>query len=142
MHNGMAKQIAIQRRRIIKDLLPDVCQIFPKSGANKTVVGGILFSDDPVARQYAGSATIPCRVDLSRAFRPDRLKVQATEVDEYNLELPADTLVEASDLVHIVNPNTNDTEIFEIRKKKDISNFDGTIECIIAVPGVDLDAHS
>ncbi len=134
--------MAILRKRIIKDLLPDVCQIFPKSGDNMQVVGGILISDDPVAREYNGSDIIPCRIDLSRAFRPDKLKVQATEVDEYNLELPFDMLVEATDLVHITNPNTSRVEVFEIRKKKDTSKFDGTIECIIAVPGADMDAHS
>lgn len=130
------------RERIIRDLLPDTCRIYPKSGANKTIVGGVLVSDNPVARQWRGREDIPCRADLSRAFRPDRLKVQMTEVDEYNLELPWDVVVEPSDLIHILNPHTNVTEIYQVRKRKNISAFDGTIECTIAVPGATFDAHA
>ena len=139
---NLLKQVAMQRKRIILDLLPDTCKIYPKVGANPHIVKGVLTSDPPVARQYKGSEIIPCRSDLSRAFRPDKLKMQATEVDEYNLELPADCIVEPSDLVHLTNPTTLQTEIFEIRKRKNVSLFDGTIECIIAVPGVNVDAHS
>lgn len=136
------KIVGILRERIIKDLLPDTCYIYPKSGANKTVVGGVLTSDAPVARVWRTLSAIPCRADLSRAFRPDRLKVQATEVDEYNIELPFDCVVEPSDLIHLVNPVTSATEIYEVRKRKDMSKFDGTIECIIATPGVEMDAYS
>lgn len=136
------KQVSILRERIIKDLLPDRCQIFPKAGANPVIVGGVLTSDAPEARVWRHRTSIPCRADLSRAFRPDRLKVQVTEVDEYNLELPFDVEVEPSDLIHLINPVTGSTEIYEVRKRKDMSRFDGTIECIIATPGVTMDAHS
>lgn len=141
------KIVKMQRDRIIKDLLPDRCQVFPQNGANVTIVGGIKRSDAPVARVWrtvhgVDIIDVPCRSDLSRAFRPDKLKVQATEVDEFNLELPYDMIVEATDLVKITNPTTNAIEIFEVRKRKNISAFDATIECIIAVPGVVLDAHS
>lgn len=136
------KIVQMQRDRILLDLLPDVCQIYPKSGANRSIVGGIMTSDEPEARTWRGGTDIPCRADLSRAFRPDKLKVQATEVDEYNLELPVDAIVEPSDLVHIMNPTTGKEEIYEVRKRKNVSAFDGTIECIIAEPGVGLDAHS
>lgn len=137
------KIVAIQREKIIKELLPDTCIIYPFSGANVTISGtGIVTSDAPVARTWRGTTVIPCRIDLSRAFRPDKLKVQATEVDEFNLELPFDAVAEPSDLVHITNPNTGQNEIFEIRKRKNLSAFDGTIECIIATPGVVLDGYS
>lgn len=141
------KIVNIQRNRIIKDLLPDRCQVFPKSGANKTVVGGVLRSDPPVARIWrtvnnVDIIDVPCRTDLSRAFRPDKLKVQATEVDEFNLELPYDMVVEPSDLIHIENPITHEIEVFEVRKRKNMSAFDATIECVIATPGVELDAHA
>jgi len=136
------KIVKILRERIIKDLLPDSCMIYPKSGANKVIVGGVMTSDTPVARVWRNKTTIPCRADLSRAFRPDKLKVQATEVDEYNLELPFDCSVEPSDLIHLINPITGATEIYEVRKRKDMSRFDGTIECVIATPGVKMDAYS
>lgn len=131
------KIVAIQRKRIIKDLLPDTCQIRPKTGTGRTIDGAGILHDTPAAlRQYAGSTTIPCRIDLSRAFRPDKLKVQATEIDEYNLELPFDMVVEPTDRVTI------GIEVFEIRKKKDLSLFDATIELVIAVIGAHTDADA
>ncbi len=141
------KIVKMQRDRIIKDLLPDRCQVFPKSGSNRTIEGGVIRSDAPEARVWrtinaVEIVDVPCRSDLSRAFRPDKLKVQATEVDEFNLELPYDMIVEPTDLIHLTNPNTNEIEIFEVRKRKNISAFDATIECVIAVPGVVTDAHS
>lgn len=137
------KIVAIQRERIIKDLLPDICRIYPFSGSGVTISGsGIRTTEAPVARTWRGKTDIPCRSDLSRAFRPDKFKAQATEIDEFNLELPFDVIAEPSDLVHITNPNTGVEEIFEIRKRKNLSAFDGTIECIIATPGVELDGYS
>lgn len=136
-----AKQIDILRERIIKDLLPDTCQIIPKVGANPVIVGGILTSDAPTPRVWRTLTDIPCRLDLSRAFRPDRLKVQVTEVDEYNIEFPFDVDVQPSDLVHVTDRHGT-LHIFEIRKRKTLSAFDGTVECIIAAPGIEMDAHS
>jgi hypothetical protein len=138
----LAKQVALQRKLIEKELLPDTCQIYPKSGANPTIVGGVLTTTAATPRTWRGVTTIPCRVDLSRAFRPDKLPVQAVSVDEYNLELPFDTVVEPTDLIYITNRSTGKVEIFEVRKRKAISAFDGTVECTITVPGADFDAHS
>lgn len=136
------KIVALQRKYINKHLLPDRCKIFPKVGANPVIVGGVLTSSPPVAKTYNGDSDIPCRIDLSRAFRPDRLKVQVTEVDEYNLELPYDVDVQPSDLIHLTDPRTSEVTIFEVRKRKNQSNWDGTVECVIAAPGTELDAHS
>ena len=138
----ITKIVAMQRDHIIKYLLPDTCKIYPKSGSNKVIVGGVLTSDAPAARVWRTLTDIPCRTDLSRAFRPDKLKAQITEVDEFNLELPWDVTVEPTDLIHITHPLTGDVEIFEVRKRKNLSNFDATVECTIAAPGVALDAHS
>lgn len=138
----LGKQIALQRRHIERELLVDTCQIFPKSGTSPTIVGGILTTAAPVARTWRGKSTIPCRVDLSRAFRPDKLPVQAVSVDEYNLELPYDAVVEPTDLIYITNRSTSKVEIFEVRKRKAISAMDGTVECTITVPGAEFDAHS
>lgn len=138
----LEKQVALQRRQIERELLIDTCQIIPKSGASPTIVGGILTTAAPQPRTWRGTTTIPCRVDLSRAFRPDKLPVQAVSVDEYNLELPHDAVVEPTDLIYITNRSTGKTEIFEVRKRKAISAFDGTIECTITVPGAEFDAHS
>lgn len=129
--------VLIQRARVLRDLLVDTCTITPKLGTSPTVSGGILHPGTVSNRQYNGSANIPCRFDLSRAFRPDRLKFQITEVDEYNLELPHDMVVEPSDI--ITHPNG---QRFEIRKVKDASNFDVTIECIIDAIGVVTDVNS
>lgn len=139
---NITKQVDMLRERIILDLLPDVCQIIPKVGANPQIIGGVLTSTAPVARVWRGVSDIPCRLDLSRAFRPDRLKVQATEVDEYNLELPFDAVVYPSDLVVVTDRSTGETVTLEVRKRKTLSAFDGSIECVVAVPGIEMDAHS
>ncbi len=137
---NIAKQVTRQRERIIKELLPDRCTITPKLGANPQVVGvGRLTSDAPEPRIWRGSTDVPCRIDLSRAFRPEKLKAQATEVDEFTLELPFDMVVYPTDIVRVVNPNTGRVERFEIRKKKDLSAFDATIECTIATLGLVID---
>lgn len=131
------KIVTIQRERIIKDLLPDTCQIRPKTGTSRTIDGAGILHDTPAAlRTWRTLTDIPCRIDLSRAFRPDKLKVQATEVDEYNLELPFDVTVEPTDRVFLGG------EVFEIRKKKDLSLFDATVELVVAVIGANTDADA
>lgn len=137
-----AKTVKMYRERIIKDLMPDRCKIYPLHGTGATIVDGVMVSADPAPRTWRGVIDIPCRADLSRAFRPDRLKAQALEVDEYNLELPFDMVVEPSDIVELIDPNSGDVLRFEIRKRKNLSAFDGSIECVIDVAGVGFDANS
>lgn len=140
---NMSHIVKIQRERVIRDLLPDRCKIYPKFGDNPTISGsGVFSSDPPKAREWRHKTEIPCRADLSRAFRPDKLKVQATEIDEFNLEVPYDVVAEPTDLVHIQRPSDGKTEVFEIRKKKDMSAFDATQEWIVVTTGVVLDAWS
>lgn len=129
-----AKQIAMQRQDVIKYLMPDVCQIYPKNQTGMTInSAGITVRGTQVAREWKSSTDIPCRADLSRAFRPDKLKNQTTEVNEYNLELPYDMVVTADDRVVVRGRN------FVIRKIKDASNWDVTIECVIEEISTDLD---
>lgn len=131
------KAIRLERAAVIKHLLPDTCKIYPRKGTS-TIIHGIARPDgDPNPRLWRGREDIPCRADLSRAFRPDRLKAQATEVDEYNLELPYDTVFDPSD--YIVIEKDGVINRFEIRKVKNISNWDVSIECIIDQTGTDLD---
>lgn len=131
------KIIDIERNMVILHLMPDTCKIYPRRAAS-TIVGGIERPvGDPDPRLWRGVEDIPCRVDLSRAFRPDRLKQQATEVDEYNLELPYDVEFEPSD--YIIIEHNDIVNRFEIRKIKNISNWDVSIECIIDQTGTNLD---
>src|SRR5258706_6837926 len=133
---NITKQIALERKFALKYLLPDTCKIYPLHNG-RTQDHGIITSTTAVAaRQWHGITTIPCRIDLSRAFRPDRLKQQATEVDEYNLELPIDLVFDPSDYV-VFNKDGVDHR-FEIRKVKNLSKWDVTIECIVDVAGVEI----
>jgi hypothetical protein len=131
-----AKQITLERAAVIKHLLPDRCKIYPRQGSG-TIVHGIFRPDgDANPRLWRGLEEFPCRADLSRAFRPDRLKTQATEVDEYNFELPFDAEFEPSDI--IINHNGRENH-FEIRKIKNISDWDVTIELILDQAGTNFD---
>lgn len=120
-----SQQITIQRERVIRDLFPDLCQIIPASGATVSIVGGVMTSTAPAARSWRNLTDIPCRLDIDRAFRPDKFKAQVTVVDEYTLELPFDVTVTASDDIIVRGRH------FTIRKIKNVSNWDVSIECIV-----------
>jgi len=131
----MANQVEWMRYHVERELLPDTCQVYPKTGANATISGpGILTSDTPAAKTWRGGTDIPCRPDLSRAFRPGRLKTQTSEIDEYNLELPYDAPIAPSDVVVL-----SDGRRYEILKVKAVSDWLVTIECLIEEIGVGLD---
>lgn len=119
------KKIAYIAKRIEKELLPDICTIEPAVVTGTISDAGILIKDAPVLRQYNGSTQIPCRVDISRSFRPEKGKVAAVVADEYNCEFPKDLTIETSDRVFV-----NGTE-FRIRKLKAMSEWDATKEALI-----------
>lgn len=126
--------LTLLREQTIRRLMPDRCQIMPGVGGNVTIDdSGVLHTDDPIPREWRGVTDIPCRFDLSRAFRPDKLKQQATMVDEFNLELPFDVTVEPGDKILIGGHQ------FEIRKLKNLSQWDITIEAVITETGTDYD---
>lgn len=131
------KIITIERAAVIKHLMPDRCKIYPRRNSSNIVNGINRPVGDPIARVWRGTDEIPCRVDLSRAFRPDKLKQQATEVDEYNLELPYDVSFQPTDYIVITKDGVENR--FEIRKIKNISEWDVTIECVIDQIGTELD---
>lgn len=119
--------ISVARERVIRDMMPDRCTVTPSVGATVVVSGvGIETSSPPTPRLWRGVTSIPCRVDFSRAFRPDGFRFQTTVADEYVLELPYDLIYAATDLVTI---NGLD---YQIRKTKDVSDWDVTIEVMIA----------
>jgi hypothetical protein len=135
------KAIALERKTIISQLMPDTCRIYPRTGG-VTQDHGITTPVPPTARTWrtvAGTPIldVPCRADLSRAFRPDKLREQATEVDEYNLELPFDMVFDPTDYIIITYKGLPNR--FEIRKVKDISNWDASIECVIDQSGTTFD---
>lgn len=128
------KQVAIIRERYISSLMPDTCQIVPSKGTSITFTdGGIPVQTDATAKLWRGISNIPCRADTSRAFRPDSLASQTAVVDEYNLQLPFDTSVDENDKV-IIGGN-----IFEIRKLKDLSEWDYTLEALIMKASIEID---
>ncbi len=107
---NIIKQITLQRKRVIRDILPDTCTLTPVDGSNMTIdSGGIPHFDTPVARTWVNpfvvgfvpTSTIPCRVDPSRSQQPDRTKVQTVVVDQYYLELPYNVTIDPTDRVEI-----------------------------------------
>lgn len=125
-HTHLTKQVQRERERYIQKLMPDTCQLVPSKGTAITITdAGYPIQTDPTAKLWRGITNIPCRVDISRAFRPDALPAQTVVVDEYNLQLPYDVTVDENDKVLIGD------EIFEIRKLKKISEWDYTVEALI-----------
>lgn len=131
--SSFLKQVDLQRTRIIRDLLPDICQITPASGSGVVISGGVMTSSAPALRTWRTLTDIPCRIDIDRAFRPDKFKAQVTVVDEYTLELPFDVTVVASDKITLRGRH------FTIRKIKNASNFDATVECIVTEVETSID---
>jgi hypothetical protein len=72
-------------------------------------------------------------MDIDRAFRPDKFKTQATTVDEYTLEIPVGVAVDDSDIVTVRGRQ------FFIRKIKNASNWDITLELTVVEVGTDVD---
>lgn len=81
---------------------------------------------------------IPCRLDASRAFRPEHMKFEVVTANEISLELPWDAPVVATDRVTVLN-RLGETRKFEIRKITEGSNNDGTIVCLIEEITADFD---
>lgn len=126
-------QVSTIRERVIRDLFPDTCTLTPMSGGSVVISGGVMTSATPTPRTWRNKTDVPCRMDIDRAFRPDKFKNQVTVVDEYTLELPFDATVEASDTV------TYQGRKFAIRKIKQGSKWDVTIECIVTEIETEID---
>ena len=126
MKTAIARQVDIQREIVITRLMPDTCEIIPTEGTVPDITGEGVYIDTPAtARLWRGLTTVPCRFDLSRAFRPAAHKQQTAVVDEFNLELPFDVVIDEND--HIVI----NSQRFEIMRLKNISAGDVTIEVLI-----------
>lgn len=101
VRQAMATAVANAQKRVLYTLLPDTCTIRPHvDDASYTIDRhGIATWDTPENRTYLDSENIPCRADHVRAFRPEELDFQATQVDEVELHLPHDLIVEEEDIV-------------------------------------------
>jgi len=121
-----ASSVARFRKETIERIFWDTCKLLPAIGTGRTITPAGSLSQTPAAyRTYSGLEDIPCRVDLSRGFRPGETKYEAVVIDNYNLELPWDVTIEEDDTVVI------GTEKFEIRKLKVASVGDITREALI-----------
>jgi hypothetical protein len=133
-HTHLTKQVALVRKYYIERLMPDTCQLIPSKGTSITITdAGIVQQTPAQPREWRTLTNIPCRVDVSRAFRPDALVSQTVVVDEYNLQLPYDVTVHEDDYV-IINGKT-----YEIRKLKQASEWDYTIEALIMKGSTQID---
>jgi len=123
---AITRQVAIQREIVIARLMPDTCQLIPTEGTVPDITGEGVYVDTPAtARVWRSLTSIPCRFDLSRAFRPAAHKQQTAVVDEFNLELPFDVVLDENDHVVIAGQS------FEIMRLKNISVWDVTVEALI-----------
>lgn len=127
------KHVRRQQERIIRDLMPDRCQLVPNLGSFTISGTGVVSQTTPAPREWRNVSDIPCRIFISRSFRNEKLKDQPTVANEYILELPFDAPVEASDRV-LINGRK-----YEIRKVKDQSAFDSVIELTIVEISTEYD---
>lgn len=128
------KQVNFARERYITALMPDTCRLTPSEGTNVTISPlGVATQTPATAKVWRGTSDIPCRIDVSRAFRPDTMDVQTTVVDEYNLQLPFDVNADENDIV------TFNGERYEIRKLKQASEWDYTVEALVMRVSADID---
>lgn len=141
MKNSVLKHIAIERKRVVEWLLPDLCQIIPSHGENAQISGaGIVTYDTPQPRTWRSLqgldvTDIPCRMTIERAFVPDKLQMQATVVSRYVLELPASM----RGIVHEADRVMKGGRKYEIRKISDQSEWDVTLEMTVVELSVDYD---
>lgn len=133
-HTHLTKQVALYREHYITRLMPDTCQLIPSRGTAIVITDAGYVTQTPATpKTWRATTTIPCRVDVSRAFRPDALVSQTVVVDEYNLQLPFDVDVDEDDLVHI------NGKVYEIRKLKKASEWDYTVEALIMKGSTQID---
>lgn len=139
---NLDKQVTLQRKRIIRDLLVDTCTITPTVGTNVSVdSGGIISYDTPIARTwvnpfipgFVATSVIPCRLDSSRSQQPDRLKVQTVVVDQYYLELPFNMVILQTDRI------VSNGHKYEITKLDKQGNLGLTLVAIITELSLEYD---
>lgn len=131
---AISNQVTSQREIVIARYMPGTCRIVPTKGTVPTITGaGIYQQTAPTPRVWRGLTNIPCRFDLSRAFRPATLRQQTAEVNEFNIELPYDVTIDEDD--HIVFNSEN----YEIRRLKDIGQWDVTVEALVMLVSSDFD---
>lgn len=136
------KQVMLQRKRVIRDLLPDRCTITPSAGVITVSASGVPVLAAPVARSWVNpfitgfepTTEIPCRVDPSRSQQPDRLKAQTVVVDQYYLELPYNVTIVPTDRV------TVNGHVYEIVKLDLQGNLSLTTVALITELSAVIDA--
>lgn len=113
------------QRKLIKNVLRDVCQVYPpaqhtinREGVRTSVVASS-------AKTYEGSSNIPCFVDVARAFIKDWMKFQDVVTDNYVIEVPADFDLDETDEI-VWNGDR-----FKIRKLMRAGELDVTTEALI-----------
>lgn len=109
-------------------LLPDRCTIETTGETYTRGPTGALTSN-PVMRLYQGSVNIPCRLDNSRSFRPEKLPNQEINANEYVLHVPRTVEIKPNDKVRVVVDGK--THVFEIRKRTALSEWRVTNEALI-----------
>lgn len=114
--------------RVERDLLPDRCEVETISGTPSVDPMGV-HTIQKIKITRNGSTLIPCRIDESRAFRPEQLPNQEINANEYVLTLPRDIYVKPNDKVLITRGSQ--THTFEVRKITSLSEWRIVTEALI-----------
>jgi hypothetical protein len=103
------------------NLLPSICKVRTPKPITEVDEMGVPVRGDVVYRTYADSEDIPCRIDPSRAFRPEYTPLQAIVADEYEVHFPVGFLPQHADIIE-----TADGRLMRIRKITEADTFDVT----------------
>lgn len=120
------KYIMRATAKIESTLFPDVCTIETVSGTPVRSPNGVV-TTPKVMREYKGSTDIPCRLDTSRSFKPEKLPAQEINANEYILHLPVEVIVKPNDIIAV----NGTSALFEVRKMNAISSWRVTNEALI-----------
>lgn len=112
-----ARHLSRQREFVTAKFLPDRCTFRPKASVTSVNVYGNPVTTPAALRTYNGSTSIPCRLDIARAFRPDQLKAQIITVDEYVFTLPFDFDFEHEDTIMV------GADEFKIKRVENLSEW-------------------
>lgn len=113
-HNDMIRKMIAER------MLPDKATIIDGTEVVEVDVTGVPVTQPRKIR----AENVPCRVDLTRAFRPDKLPDQLVVIDEFTVTFPYGTIVQHNDIVHVKG------DVLRVKRVNVLSEWDSFVEVL------------
>jgi hypothetical protein len=124
------------RLHVEKYLLPSVCKLYPRQAQQGISDIGLPVFGAATPRVWRSVTDVICRKEESRAFLPDRLKSQVSDVNSFTLELPWDAPIQSEDTILMAGVR------YEIAKLSKASDMDFSTVALIRELTTDVDAKA